>query len=66
MVFQRYFLNEQFADPTPKVAFLMIGGEGAASAEWMSAGSWIDYAKKYNALCFQLEHRYYGKSHPTK
>jgi len=21
--------------------------------------------KKFNALCFQLEHRYYGKSHPT-
>lgn len=43
----------------------MIGGEGEATIEWMKAGSWIDYAKEYKALCFQLEHRYYGKSHPT-
>lgn len=44
----------------------MIGGEGKASGQWMSKGAWIDYAQKYNAICFQLEHRYYGKSHPTE
>lgn len=44
----------------------MIGGEGEASVEWMTAGSWINYAAKFGALCFQLEHRYYGKSHPTR
>jgi len=44
----------------------MIGGEGEASAKWMTQGAWIDYAKQFGALCFQLEHRYYGKSHPTK
>lgn len=42
----------------------MIGGEGEASARWMVEGAWIDYAKQYNAMCFQLEHRFYGKSHP--
>lgn len=43
----------------------MIGGEGEASVEWMTQGAWIDYAQQFGALCFQLEHRYYGKSHPT-
>lgn len=43
----------------------MIGGEGEASPLWMVNGAWIDNAKTYGALCFQLEHRFYGKSHPT-
>lgn len=43
----------------------MIGGEGEATEKWMSQGAWIEYAKIYGALCFQLEHRFYGKSHPT-
>lgn len=46
--------------------FLQIGGEGEASAHWMVSGAWVDYAKTYNALMFQLEHRFYGKSHPTR
>ena len=44
----------------------MIGGEGEASPKWMLQGMWIEWADKYGALCFQLEHRFYGKSHPTK
>lgn len=44
----------------------MIGGEGEATAKWMHEGAWIQYAKEFKALCFQLEHRYYGKSHPTE
>lgn len=44
----------------------MIGGEGTISPKWMYTGAWIEYAKEFNALCFQLEHRYYGKSHPTE
>lgn len=44
----------------------MLGGESAASVTWMTAGSWIDLAKKYGALLFQLEHRYYGGSKPTE
>lgn len=59
-------MNEEFFDASQKAAFLMIGGEGEASPKWMSQGAWIDYAKQYNAMCFQLEHRYYGKSHPTE
>lgn len=47
-------------------AFLMISGEGEATAEWMVNGSWIDDAKKFNAIIFQLEHRFYGDSQPTR
>ena len=63
-VLQRYFVNDTFYKPGGPV-FLMIGGEGTASPLWMVMGHWIDLAKKVNALCFQVEHRYYGKSHPT-
>uniref|UniRef100_A0A0K8W1A3 Putative serine protease F56F10.1 n=1 Tax=Bactrocera latifrons TaxID=174628 RepID=A0A0K8W1A3_BACLA len=63
---QRYFVNDEFYrnDRTAPV-FLMIGGEGEASKRWMSEGAWIKYAEHFGALCFQLEHRFYGKSHPT-
>lgn len=44
----------------------MIGGEGEASKKFMTDGAWIEFAKEHNALCFQLEHRYYGDSHPTR
>jgi pimeloyl-ACP methyl ester carboxylesterase len=44
----------------------MIGGEGKADPIWMEQGMWVEYAKKFKALCFQLEHRFYGKSHPTQ
>ncbi|KAJ8951293.1 hypothetical protein NQ318_008197, partial [Aromia moschata] len=63
----RYYVNDEFFDTKSRnVAFLMIGGEGEATDEWMTQGAWIDYAKEYKAICFQLEHRYYGKSHPTE
>lgn len=63
---QRYFVNDSFYDyKNPGPVFLMIGGEGPADARWMVKGAWIDYAKKFNALCINLEHRYYGESHPT-
>uniref|UniRef100_A0A2A4JNU2 Serine protease K12H4.7 n=1 Tax=Heliothis virescens TaxID=7102 RepID=A0A2A4JNU2_HELVI len=63
---QRYFVNDSFYDfKNQGPVFLMIGGEGPADARWMVKGAWIDYAKKFNALCINLEHRYYGESHPT-
>ncbi|CAG06389.1 unnamed protein product [Tetraodon nigroviridis] len=61
---QRYFVNEAFYKPGGPV-FLMIGGEGAASPAWMQYGTWLTYAEKLGAICFMLEHRFYGKSHPT-
>ncbi|KAK3781561.1 hypothetical protein RRG08_054900 [Elysia crispata] len=46
--------------------FVMIGGEGAASEGWMVSGMWTQYAQDHNAVRLQLEHRYYGDSHPTE
>ncbi|XP_013179588.1 PREDICTED: putative serine protease K12H4.7 [Papilio xuthus] len=64
---QRYYINDSFYDyKNPGPIFLMIGGEGPADPRWMVKGAWIDYAKKFNALCINLEHRYYGESHPTE
>ncbi|XP_056296942.1 thymus-specific serine protease [Pseudoliparis swirei] len=61
---QRYFVNEAFSRPGGPV-FLMIGGEGPANPAWMHNGTWLAYAQKLGALCLMLEHRFYGKSHPT-
>lgn len=61
---QRYFVNGEYYKVGGPI-FLMIGGEGTASAKWMVEGQWIEYAKQFGALCFQVEHRFYGKSHPT-
>lgn len=44
----------------------MLGGEGAAGVGWMTGGSWVDSAKRFGALLFQLEHRFYGDSKPTE
>ncbi|XP_057694055.1 thymus-specific serine protease [Corythoichthys intestinalis] len=61
---QRYFVNDAFYKPGGPV-FLMIGGEGPANPAWMQHGTWLTYAEKLGAICFMLEHRFYGKSHPT-
>ncbi|KAJ6625679.1 putative serine protease K12H4.7, partial [Pseudolycoriella hygida] len=62
---QRFYTNKEYYEPGGPV-FLMIGGEGEATAKWMVSGAWIQYAKEHKALCFQLEHRFYGQSHPTE
>ncbi|TDG53132.1 hypothetical protein AWZ03_000675 [Drosophila navojoa] len=63
---QRYFVNDAFyRNDSQAPVFLMIGGEGEATKNWMREGAWIHYAEHFGALCIQLEHRFYGKSHPT-
>ncbi|XP_022176436.1 putative serine protease K12H4.7 [Myzus persicae] len=61
---QRYQMNLKYYKHGGPI-FLNIGGEEEISHDWMTSGAWIEYAKKCNAICFQLEHRYYGRSHPT-
>ncbi|XP_055328720.1 putative serine protease K12H4.7 [Paramacrobiotus metropolitanus] len=61
---QRFFVNDKYYKPGGPV-FVMIGGEGPENPIWMVEGQWIRWAEKFNALCFNLEHRFYGKSHPT-
>jgi Serine carboxypeptidase S28 len=63
--YQRFYVNDEFFKVNGPI-FLMIGGEGEATAKWMKKGAWIHYAEEFGALCFQLEHRFYGKSHPTE
>ncbi|XP_054264799.1 putative serine protease K12H4.7 [Macrosteles quadrilineatus] len=61
---QRYqSLSDYYVTGGP--VFIMLGGEGEATPVWLVKGNWVNYAKKYKALMFQLEHRFYGKSHPT-
>lgn len=43
----------------------MIGGEATIDDGSIKAGMWIEWARKFSALCFELEHRFYGKSYPT-
>ena len=63
-VTQRYYWFDKFFVPNGPV-FLMLGGEGEATANWFNNTQWVVWGQKYGALCIQLEHRYYGQSHPT-
>ncbi|KAF0772639.1 putative serine protease K12H4.7 [Aphis craccivora] len=61
---QRYHMNSEHYKKGGPI-FLLIGGEEQILLRWMTDGAMIEYAKVFNALCFQLEHRYYGRSRPT-
>lgn len=45
--------------------FLRLEGERPLDEGWFRNGAWNTYAKQMNAVCIQLEHRYYGSSKPT-
>ena len=67
---QRYFINNKYAKPESRRAFLHIGGEGPLSAGSIETDGEIVMheimmnAKIYGATVFALEHRYYGESLP--
>lgn len=62
---QKYYVNASvFGIGGP--VFLMIGGEGPLSANWVAVGAMVELAKEHNALILALEHRFYGESHPTR
>nr|XP_023027495.1 putative serine protease F56F10.1 [Leptinotarsa decemlineata] len=64
---QRYFVNDNFVNGTSiHTVFLFIGGEGAESGYFARDGFMAEYAEEIKAICFSLEHRYYGISCPTK
>jgi pimeloyl-ACP methyl ester carboxylesterase len=46
--------------------FVMISGEAPADITWMTFGQWYKNAKIFGALMFQLEHRFFGQSHPLE
>ncbi|XP_068085751.1 putative serine protease K12H4.7 [Anabrus simplex] len=61
---QLYFASNTYYKPGGP-AFLFISGEGPASASWVQGGQMVDLAEAHGAIAFELEHRYYGDSHPT-
>ncbi|KAF2892635.1 hypothetical protein ILUMI_13538 [Ignelater luminosus] len=64
---QRFQTNHQYYNASNGGSvFLFIGTESPIELKIITESAWFDYAKKFGALCFQLEHRYYGKSFPTK
>ncbi|KAJ9069428.1 Thymus-specific serine protease [Entomophthora muscae] len=62
---QRYFVNDKYYRPGGP-AFLFIGGESKISSTWVWWGQLAEAAKAHGGIIFALEHRYYGKSFPTK
>ncbi|CAD6187977.1 unnamed protein product [Caenorhabditis auriculariae] len=64
---QRYWYNNQwYKDGGP--AFLMLGGEGPEDPYWVSTSSleWTTIAQQQGAWVFDIEHRFYGQTHPTR
>ncbi|XP_031554719.1 thymus-specific serine protease-like isoform X2 [Actinia tenebrosa] len=59
---QRYWRNAAYWRKPDGPVFLYIGGEGALSGAEISGGHIVDMAKKYGALLFAVEHRFYGRS----
>ncbi|XP_017480308.1 PREDICTED: putative serine protease K12H4.7 [Rhagoletis zephyria] len=64
---QRYFVSMKYFDRnSDSPVFLQLGGEGEASPVWLEQGQVAtNYAKHFKAAQVLIEHRYYGKSHPT-
>ena len=63
---QRYFYNDKFFRKPNGPVFLSIGGEGEANPIWLTVGDMMKNAQVFGAFTFLLEHRFYGKSHPTR
>ena len=61
---KRYWVNNKYFNQTGPV-FIMVAGEYEDSAYDAVFGAWVEYASHLNALCVVLEHRFYGRTHPT-
>ena len=62
---QRYFYDTQFSRHPNDPIFLYICGEATCKKSSLE-GAIKEYAKRFHAKLISLEHRYYGKSIPTK
>lgn len=61
----RYRENSAFLKKNSSI-LIMIGGEWEISNGFLQGGLMYEIGSKYNALMYYTEHRYYGKSKPTK
>uniref|UniRef100_A0A914CWQ5 Uncharacterized protein n=1 Tax=Acrobeloides nanus TaxID=290746 RepID=A0A914CWQ5_9BILA len=61
---EKYFQKRNDSD----IVFLLIGGEGSIPNNWICFENytWTQLAIENKAFMFQTEHRYFGKSRPTK
>jgi|EP01049_Picozoa_sp_SAG25_P012902 serine protease 16 len=63
---QRYYVNDTLWGGPGFPVLLYIGGEGAESGRAISGELFISHlAEKHQALLVDVEHRFYGESHPT-
>ncbi|EFA80323.1 Putative serine protease [Heterostelium album PN500] len=63
---QQYFVNDTYWT-TGGPVFLLLGGEGPASVTSVTGHFVINtYAQQFGALIVSVEHRFYGKSSPSK
>ncbi|CAI4224932.1 unnamed protein product [Auanema sp. JU1783] len=64
---QKYYYNPTFSKKND-IVFLMIGGEGPESKKWTGKEDipYLTWAKELGADVFDLEHRFFGDSYPTK
>lgn len=61
----RYLENLEFFQVGGPI-FVYVGGEWEIHKSRLLGGYLFDLAQEFNASLFYTEHRYYGKSHPTK
>ena len=61
---QRYFLNNQYWNPTTGVIFFYSGNEADVTLYVNHTGLMWENAQQFNALLVFAEHRYYGLSQP--
>lgn len=61
----RYRENSAYLKKNSSI-LIMIGGEWEISDGFLQGGLMYEIGSKYSALMYYTEHRYYGKSKPTK
>ena len=61
---QEYFVDATHWKGIGYPVFINIGGEWDTEEHHFKRTWCQEYAAEFNALCFILEHRFYGQSHP--
>lgn len=64
-IYQRYFKNEKYARQDGPI-FIYLGGEWTISKGVLLESHMRDMAVDLSGLLIYTEHRYYGKTQPTK
>eukprot|EP01029_Cantina_marsupialis_P028215 TRINITY_DN775871_c0_g1_i1.p1 TRINITY_DN775871_c0_g1~~TRINITY_DN775871_c0_g1_i1.p1 ORF type:complete len:496 (-),score=158.63 TRINITY_DN775871_c0_g1_i1:235-1578(-) len=63
---QKYYVNSTYWAGEGSPCFFILGGEGPLTSKFVGGYLYAsNLARKYRGAVVALEHRYYGKSHPT-